>query len=157
MTTEKTELLKRLEKLAYKRTTPFCYQCYAQAPSGRCVRCGSDDLMRELAGEGVEYGVQWVIGSLLRDELTPATVEEAFEQCMSDCYPETTKIGWLEYDTVTALKELDPISWACALSEWESSEEDDGQIFSVDGGTTYYWTHEVESYLDENLSDEDCA
>ncbi len=84
-------------------------------------------------------------------------VEEAFERSIVDCYPETTKIGWLEYDTVTAIKELDPISWDCARSDWESNEESEGQIFSTDGGSTYYWTHEVETYLDENESEEDCA
>jgi hypothetical protein len=157
MTTNTTELQKRLEKLAYKKTIAFCYGCYVQAPLGKCARCGSDDLMRELADEGVEYGVDWVIRSLLSSELTSVNVEEAFEQSMVDCYPETTKIGWLEYDTVSTLKELDPVSWRCAQSDWESSEESDGQIVSFDGGVTYYWTQEVESYLDENESDEDCA
>jgi hypothetical protein len=157
MTTDKIELQKRLENLAYKKTTPFCYGCYIPAPLGKCSRCLSDDLMRELAGEGVEYGVDWVIRSLLQGDLTPVNAEEAFEQSMQDCYPETTKIGWLEYDTVSAIKELDPVSWRCALSEWECNEEDDGQIFSVDGGSTYYWTYEVEKYLDENESSEESA
>jgi hypothetical protein len=155
--TLKSEIETRLEKLAYKRTIPFCYGCYQRAPSGRCELCFSDDLMRELAGDGVEYGVDWVIRSLLSSDLTPVDAEEAFEQSIADCYSETTKIGWLEYDTITAIKELDPVSWRCALSEWQCNEEDSGQIFSADGGSTYYWTHDVERYLDENESDEDCA
>jgi hypothetical protein len=153
MTIDTTELQKRLEKLAYKKTIAFCYGCYVQAPLGKCVRCGSDDLMRELAGEGVEYGVDWVIRSLLSGELTSVNVEEAFEQSMRECYPETTQVGWLEVDTVDVLKEMDPVSWRCARSDWESSKESDGQIISC----TYYRTDEVESYLDENESEEDCA
>jgi hypothetical protein len=118
--------------------------------------CGTDDLGRKSAGE-VDWHCNSIIEGLLRDNLTPVNVEEAFEQLMVDCYPETTKIGWLEYDTVTAIKELDPVSWRCALSDWESNEESEGQIFSLDGGCTYYWTHDIESYLDENESEEESA
>ncbi len=53
----KSEIQKNLEKLAFKRTKPFCYQCYKVAPTGRCTHCMSDDLMRELEGVGVEYGL----------------------------------------------------------------------------------------------------
>jgi hypothetical protein len=156
MTTHNIEIQKRLENLAYKKTTPFCSGCYVPALSGVCELCGSDDLQRNLAGE-VEWGVDWVIRSLLCGNLTPVNVDEAFEQSIQDCYPETTKIGWLEYDTVSALKELDPVSWRCAQSEWEIFEESEGNIFSFDGGCTYFWTHDVETYLDENESNEDCA
>ena len=52
-----TEIQNKLEQLALKRSFPFCYSCYERAPSGRCKTCGSDDLMRELAGEGCEYGL----------------------------------------------------------------------------------------------------
>ena len=54
---ETQEIMARLEKLAFKKTTPFCVGCYCQAPTGRCTRCGSDDLARELAGEGMDYGL----------------------------------------------------------------------------------------------------
>ena len=40
-----TEIQKKLETLAYNRSKPFCYGCYEEAPSGRCLSCGSDDLM----------------------------------------------------------------------------------------------------------------
>jgi hypothetical protein len=73
----------RLEKLAFKKTVPFCYSCYRKAPTGRCERCGSDDLMRELSGDGVEWGVDWVIRSLLRDNLSAVNTEEAFEESVS--------------------------------------------------------------------------
>jgi hypothetical protein len=157
MNTEQ-ELNQRLEKLAYRKSHPFCYHCYRRAPSGTCELCQSDDLMRELAGEGVEYGVEWIIKSLLRADLTPVKSEEAFEQSVSECYPETVKVGWLELDTVRVLKEMDPVSWDVARGEWESAEADNGQIVSFDNGSTYYWTHEVEAYLDEEESNtEDAA
>ena len=98
----KSEIQIRLENLAYKRTIPFCYGCYRQAPSGRCELCHSDDLMRELAGDGVEYGVDWVIRALIRENVTPVNTTECFEESIRECYPETTMIGWMECDTVTA-------------------------------------------------------
>jgi hypothetical protein len=50
-----TEIQTKLDQLALKRSVAFCYQCYRQAPTGRCVTCGSDDLMREMAGVGCEW------------------------------------------------------------------------------------------------------
>lgn len=95
----------RLRKLAYGRTIPFCYLCYSDAPSGRCQTCYSDDLMRHLPGDGVEYGVDWVIRSLIRDNLTEVDAEEAFQDSIRQCYDETVKIGWIECDTVEALSD----------------------------------------------------
>jgi hypothetical protein len=54
-----SELKTKLEKLAYQITQPFCYHCYKTAPTGVCESCHSDDLMRELSGDGVEYGTDW--------------------------------------------------------------------------------------------------
>lgn len=61
----KSEMMKKLEQVAFERTKPFCYGCYRQAPTGVCLSCGSDDLMRELPGVGVEYGLNWVIVHIL--------------------------------------------------------------------------------------------
>jgi hypothetical protein len=52
----KTEIQERLDKLAFKRSFPFCYGCSRRAPSGRCETCHSDDLMLEMEGVGCEYG-----------------------------------------------------------------------------------------------------
>jgi hypothetical protein len=101
--------------------------------------------MRELAGQGVEWGVDWVIRSLLRDNLTPANTEEAFEESVSQCYPETITVGWLELDTVSVLKEMDPVAWDLAESEWIDSELSDGNLTTFDKGSNYYWSHEIES------------
>lgn len=146
----RNEIQENLEKLAYKRSRPFCYQCYEVAPKGTCSLCKSDDLMREVPGVGVEYGTEWIINHILETELTPVDLEDAFEESVRQCYPEETKIGWMTFDTVTLMKENDPISWQCALSEYESHEESEGNIISFDNGSKYYWSHEVEQLLEEN-------
>lgn len=146
----KTELLKQLEVLALKRSIPFCYSCYEEVKTGRCLKCGSDDLMRKVDGVGVEWGTAWVIEHLLQNDLAPIDLEEAFEESMRECYPETTTIGFLkDYDTVTAMKEFDPVSWNLAQSEWASIEEDDERIISVDHGATYYWISDIEGLLSQ--------
>ena len=144
----KTEIQKKLETLAYKRSIPFCYHDYIECPEGRCPKCGSDDLMRLVRVAGCEYGTDWVIEHILETELEPANLEEAFEDSIRDCYPETTKVGWMEFDTVTLMKEQDPISWRCAVSEYESQEESEGNIVSVDNGNTYYNLQDLERILE---------
>ena len=141
------ELQEQLNELAMKKTKPFCYSCYREAPTGRCEICGSDDLMRSLAGVGVEYGTEWVIEHLISTELDPIDTEEFFEESIRDCYPETTQVGWMELDTITVMKESDPIAWQMAISEWIDSEESEGLIISFDNGSTYYWMSDVEDFL----------
>lgn len=144
-----SEIQTKLTKLAFKRSSPFCYGCYKEAPIGRCNSCGSDDLMRILPGVGCEYGTDWVIRHILNDEIEAANLEEAFEESVRECYPEETKVGWMTFDTVTLMKEQDPISWRCALSEYESEEDSEGNIVSFDGGSTYYNLYDIEKLLDE--------
>ena len=145
---DKEEILKRLDELAVRKTIPFCYGCYRRAPSGVCEGCASDDLMRELAGEGVEYGTAWIHEHLVRENLTPINVEDEFEVSIRECYPETVTVGWLTLDTVTTIRDSDPVSWRCACNKWAVSEEHDGQMISFDNGSTYYRTSDVEDYLD---------
>lgn len=143
----KTEIQNQLHQLALKRSTPFCYSCYKAAPSGCCKICGSDDLMRFIEGVGCEYGTDWVIKHILKTELTTVDLEDSFEQSVRDCYPETTKVGWCEFDTVTLLKEQDPVSWQCALAEYESQEADEENVISFDGRMTYYSVGDLESLI----------
>ena len=145
-------IVEALSQIAVSKAIPFCYGCYTQAPSGRCAICLSDDLMFELPGVGVEYGADWILREVLREHITTANTHEAFEQSIAKCYPETVKIGWIEYDTVSALKELDPISWDIAHSEWIDSEVSDGNLITFDYGTTYYSLHEIEDLIAENAS-----
>lgn len=147
-----TELNSQLTQIAFKKTIPFCYGCYKEAPSGRCAFCHSDDLMRLLPGVGCEYGTEWVVKDLLAEALTPADLNEQFEDSIRSCYPETTTVGWMTFDTATLMKEMDPISWDIAKSEWESSEADEGIIVSFDKGGTYYRREDVEDYI-ENQSE----
>ena len=142
------EVFQKLTALAFKRSKPFCYQCYKEAPTGTCTTCLSDDLMRVVDGVGCEYGTEWVVNHILETELEPVDLDEAFEQFVSECYPEMTKVGWCEFDTVTLLKEQDPISWRCAQSDWESQESDEGSIVSFDNGSNYYNRHEIEELLE---------
>ena len=107
--------------------------------------------MRLLPGAGCEYGTDWVIKYILETELTAVDLEEAFEQSVRDCYPETTKVAWCEFDTITLLKEQDPISWRCALSEYESNEESEGNIISFDNGSNYYYLSDIENLISTEL------
>ena len=142
-----SEILKQLTNLAYEKTIPFCYGCYSEAPAGCCTSCGSDDLMRLLPGSGCEYGTEWVVREILREKLEPVDLEKAFEESIRDCYPETTKVGWMDLDTIDTMKNSDPIWWRCAITEWESNEEAEGNIISFDGGAAYYWIFDVQNLV----------
>ena len=144
----KTEIQEKLEQLAYNRTTPFCYGCYIKAPKGVCPQCSSDDLMRHMDGVGVDWDIQFAIEYILQEELTPVDLEEAFEESIRSCYEEEVTVGWAKFDTVEILKSQDPIGWRCALSEYESQEEEEGNIMSFDNGSTYYWIHDLETLLE---------
>jgi len=107
--------------------------------------------MYELPGIGVEYGSEWLLREILREHLTPANTLEAFEQSVAECYPETVKIGWIEYDTVSALKELDPVSWNMAHSEFIDVEVADGNLITFDNGSNYYLVSEIDRFIEENV------
>lgn len=145
----KSEIQNKLHQLALKRSTPFCYSCYKAVPTGCCKTCGYDDLMRLVDGVGCEYGTDWVIKHILETELKAVDLEESFEQLIRECYPETTKVGWCEFDTVTLLKEQDPVSWRCAVGDHESNEAKDGNIISFDNGTNYFCCSDLENLLEE--------
>jgi len=53
----------------------------------------------------------------------------------------------MTFDTVTLMKSQDPISWNLARDEWESFEEEEGNIVSFDNGSTYYDINALESFL----------
>lgn len=141
------EIHEQLKQLALKRSIPFCYSCYKEAPKGRCHDCGSDDLMRLLPGDGCEYGTDWIVKSILESELTAVDLDEEFEEYVRQCYPETTLVGWMNLDTVSVMKDQDPVGWRCAQSEWESQEADEGSIISFDNGNTYFRISDVEGLI----------
>ena len=140
----------QLEKIAYDKTTPFCYSCYIEAPAGICPKCSSDDLMLSLKNYGVEYHTDWVIEALINESLTEIDQEEVFTEMLSDCYPETTTVGFLELDTVTVMKDQDPIAFSIAQSEYFDSFIQNEQVITFDNGNKYFWIHDVEQYISEN-------
>lgn len=141
----KTEIQKKLEQLAFDRTTPFCYGCYAKAPSGVCTSCGSDDLMRHFEGVGVEYGTAWVIEHILREELTPVDLDAEFEASMEGCYEDETQVGFIKVSTLWAIQQLDPTAWDMAKNEWIDAQAEDEEMLSFDNGNTFYRTSDIES------------
>ncbi len=150
-----SELKTKLEKLALQKSKPFCYSCYKACPTGVCSTCHSDDLMR-LTSSGCEYGLEWVIKELLNENLSSIDVDEAFEESVgSTLESETIHVGWMTLDAITVMKEQDPISWNIAKSEWENFEESEGNILSPDNGNTYFWTYEVEAFIESELVTEE--
>lgn len=139
-----SDFQEKLEKLARSRTIPFCYHCYSRAPSGRCEKCLSDDLMVELPESGVEYGLEWVIEEVLEGELDAVNTDEAFEESIRECYAETVSVLWMNLDAVSVAKEMDPISWNIAKSEWIDQEIEAGNLIAIGGGEKYFWSHDVE-------------
>ena len=144
-----TEIQNRLEKLAYKRTQPFCYSCYKEARTGTCESCVSDDLMRVMPDVGCDWGVDWVIKYILEPELTPVDMNQAFEDSIRECYPEDITVGWMTLDSVLVMKTMDPVWWQMAQSEWEDQEASEGNLISFDGGLNYYRQSDVENFLDQ--------
>lgn len=145
----KSEIQEKLEQLALNRTTPFCYGYYIQVPKGVCPECHSDDLMRHLAGVGVDWGTMWVIKHILQEELAPVDSDEIFEESIRQCYSEETTVGWMKFDSVDLMKSQDPISWEMAQDEYIDSLVEDEQIISFDKGSNYYWVRDIESLTEE--------
>jgi hypothetical protein len=92
----------------------------------------------------------------LLEEIETADADSLFEDSVRDCYPEETKIGWLTYDTASAIKELDPISWDIAKGEW-LDQEDGETLVSFDNGSTYFELAKVEEYVSNRESNEESA
>jgi hypothetical protein len=141
----KTEIQEKLEAIALKRTVPFCSSDYIECPTGRCPKCFSDDLMKMHPGHGLDWGLESAIREIVSEELTSINTDEIFEALIRDVYEESTTIGFITYDTASAIKELDPIAWDCAKSEHIDSLESDELIMSFDGGCTYYWISDLEA------------
>ena len=140
------ELLAKLHEHALRISKPFCYSCYELAPSGRCVKCGSDDLMRHVDGVGVEYGVEWIVKDLL-ESLTPVDTDEMYDCWLRDCYSETVNVCGFEMDPVQILRELDPVAYRCGKSDWEADFADNDELYFTIDGTTYYEVSDIEKLI----------
>lgn len=137
------EIQEKLTELAIERTIPFCYSCYQDCPDDYCETCGSDDLMRHLEGVGVEYGTDWVIKSILEEELSEVDLEESFEQMIDEIYGEEIQIGFIKTSVSCAIKELDPIAWDMAKSEHLDFLIEEESVIEI--ARRHYSKHELES------------
>ena len=144
------ELKNNLEKIAFQKSTPYCCLCQADAPSGVCESCHSDDLMKR-TDNGVDWGTDWVISDLVEEHLSPIDGEEYFEASMKDCYSDEVKIGWLTLNPIDVIKTYDPTSWQIALNEYIDNLEEDGRVVTLGTASRYYWTDGVRKFIDENL------
>src|SRR5690606_41509961 len=77
-------IFEQLKTLALKKSIPFCYGCYKEAPTGRCESCHSDDLMRLLPGVGCEWGTDWIVKHIIEEELTSVDTEDRSEEHTSE-------------------------------------------------------------------------
>ena len=58
------------------------------------------------------------------------------------------QVGWLSYDVTTILKALDATTWDIAKSEFLDNQVSDEILFTVDNGSTYYLTSDVEELVE---------
>lgn len=144
----KQEIETKLTRIAFSQSQAFCMGCYTDCPKNYCPKCGSDDLARKTS-ENIEWGTSWVIEEILARELKAVDLDEAFENFMNEVYPDPVALGFLSLEVVSTIKEMDPIAWRCAQSEWESTEESEENIISIDGGSTYYSKYELETFIEE--------
>ena len=150
-----SDLTERLERIAQRKTIPFCISCHVSAVSGRCTRCGSDDLGNLLPGVGLDWGRDWAIRHLIAENVRKVDVEDLFTDWVDEAYGGTVKVGWLELDVARTAKEMDPISWRMALSDWLDDETSSGTLITLDDGETYFMVHDVEAFVDENDVEDD--
>ncbi len=141
-------LLEDLRLLAQQESTPFCYQCYAKAPSGTCSGCGSDDLMRITGDNGPEYGFDWIIKDLIENNLSEVETGSFLVDFIDELYPKIV-IGSVYFLASEVLKTCDPVSWGIFEDEELASRVNDGEMIQIDG--KYFRTHELENYIDNNL------
>ncbi|MFC1634552.1 hypothetical protein ACFL5Z_06880 [Planctomycetota bacterium] len=139
----KDDLKDKLEALALALTDKCCYHCYWIVKEEKCPLCGSDDFMRHLPHVGVEYGTEWVIEHLIKEHCTPIDAEEQFEELLNETC-EMVKIGTLEYDPGYVLRNIDPVSFRCGVSDMLA---DDEQYIEVDG--QYYNVCDAENMIEE--------
>ncbi len=68
------------------------------------------------AKQGVEFDTDWLLCEIPREHLTQAATKVSLELSVAESYPETVNIDWTNYDTATAIRELDPVSWERLLA-----------------------------------------
>lgn len=141
---------KNLEIIAHRSSVAFCYMCYKKAPTGICLGCSSDDLMRFHEDLGCEYGYEWIIDYLINSNLEKVNQDEIYEDMISDVYSEVSIVGFMQLDTVSTMKTMDPIFWEQEKYNYISSLADDEYIISFDGGNEYYFVDDILKFIEES-------
>ncbi len=138
---EATDTIKdALKEKAEEVSRPFCYSDYMEVKANEdgeyfCPKCGSDDLMRELDGVGVEFGTDWIIEHLVKEEGEAVDVAELYRDLLDEIY-EPVKFGELEYSPSTVLESVDTVAFEMGVSEYADSEVQDGRLIELAG--VYY-------------------
>ncbi|MFK7822799.1 MAG: hypothetical protein AB8G05_01480 [Oligoflexales bacterium] len=139
------ELLERLDKIAYKKSKPFCYSCYVRVRGSHCKRCGSDDLMRE-DHNGVEWGTNHIVETLLDEEpLEPACITDSYDLMLDECYPEV-KMGYNTWSPSDLQKNMSPGDYEYGKGEHLDYLIESEQIIEVSG--RYYWEAEIRDFVE---------
>ncbi len=109
------------------------------------------------AKQGVEFGTDWLLCEILREHLTQADTNVSLELSVAESYPETVNIDWITYVTATAIKELDPVSWKMAHSEWLDSKVSDGNLVTFGNGSNHYWVFDNERIIETSAANIESA
>ncbi len=143
---EATDSIKeQLTERAYDESHAFCYSDYRRVEANedgeyRCPKCGSDDLMRELEGVGVEWGTDWIIEHLVREEGEEVDIAELYRDLLDEIY-DPIKFGELEYSPSMVLESVDRVAFEMGCDEYADSELDDGRLIELNG--SYYRTNGI--------------
>ncbi len=138
---EATDSIKeQLTERAYEESHRFCYSDYKRVEANedgeyRCPKCGSDDLMRELEGIGVEWGTDWIVDHLVREEGEEVDIAELYRDLLDEIY-EPIKFGELEYSPSMVLESVDTVAFEMGCSEYADNEVDEGRLIELNG--SYY-------------------
>lgn len=138
---EASEKIKEaLREKAHDASRPFCYSDYMTVEENeygefRCPKCGSDDLMREIEGVGVEWGYDWVIDHLVVTEGEQVNIEELYRDLLDEVY-EPIKFGELEYCPSQVLEAVDPTAFRMGCNDNADSLMEDDQLVYLNGN--YY-------------------
>lgn len=138
---EATETIKEaLKERAHDLSRPFCYSDYITVEQNEegnyiCPKCGSDDLMREVEGVGVGWGLDWVIDHIVSTEGEKVDMEELYRDLLDEIY-EPIKFGELEYCPSQVLESVDQTAFRIGCNEYADSLTEDGALVCLNG--TYY-------------------
>ena len=156
-TNSNQDIITSLQKIALHHSKSFCINCDIEVLGNRCPKCYSDDLARLLPGIGVDWNLDFVIEHIINENLSQIDIEKEFEESIRSCYPEQISACWMELDAVDVAKSMDPISWKLAQNEYIDFEESEGNIISFDNGNSYFWTHDVEEFIESEESNLECS